>query len=286
MKVPRVILEAEDYRKEVIEDLEIDTDEDYNFEEDDDFEEDEQEVISGSAVSLALPETHDDVRSRTNYALMQLYEQKGYDVFKKVCGEMRSNKGLSSSDFGFFKGEACEAFLTATIREFIKKFDLPWKVYTSLIVKHRDESLEGGVTEIDVTLVSQEMITVFEAKSYSGKKTLTGKCSINHSTGKKDLYGQNSLHCESLLKLIRDYNINGNAGMKSALFWYADGTLTDKREDAYKAIMPAITEDNLLAYLTALTNLTDKYWNQSIFQRFDEISKMHTVEEHRKFVGY
>lgn len=275
MSVPRVILEAQKYREDIVGE-QCDDMEEVDYDEDEDGE-------YSAELDLELSESHKGVKARANYALLQLYNQKGYDVFKRTCIQMKSNKWFDKSEYGFFKGECAEVFLYATILEFINKFNLPWKVYLSLVVQHRD-GIEGHTTELDIVLVSQEMITVFEAKSYNGSKELIDLCTIKRKSDSKDIYRQNALHCESLIKQIADYNINDTRGMKSVLFSFAEGSLKDSREPQCKKLIPVLTEDNLLKYLTSLTKLEMKYWKPTIYDRVEELSKKLTMKDHMNYI--
>lgn len=276
MKIPRAILDVHEYREEVVREFVSNYDD----------EEDEEEEVTPSELptDLHLEESHESVKARTNYALIQLYEQKGYDIFKQTCLAMKKNSWFKKDDYGIFKGECAEVYLYVTVLEFIKKFQLPWKVYLSLVIPHRDGK-EGHTTEIDLVLVSEEMITVFESKSYGGDKEITDVCTIERKGGNKDIYKQNALHCESLIKQIADYNINDVKGMKSALFSYAEGDLEDTREDKYKRFMPVLTEDNILKYLTSLTKLSTKYWKPEVFEKIEQLSKELTVEDHMNYIN-
>lgn len=272
VKVPKAMLEAQPYRKAIVgvntEEVEVDP---VDYEEE-------------SAVDLELTESHGSVKERTNYALIQLYQQKGYDIFKQTCLNMKGNNWFDKDEYGFFKGECAEVFLYVTILEFIEKYQLPWKVYLSLVVPHKD-GIAGHTTELDLVLVSEEMITVFEAKSYGGDKIIRDICSIQRKHGTKDIYSQNALHCESLIKQIAYFNINDQRGMKSILFSYAEGSLTDARQSKYKRLMPILTENNILKYLTSLTKLEDKYWKYDIYAKVSQLSYELTMEDHMNYIN-
>ncbi|MFF2798256.1 nuclease-related domain-containing protein [Lysinibacillus xylanilyticus] len=271
MNVPRVILEVQSYRKDVVGDVEEVIYQD-------------GEEVEIFQTDLELAQSYESVKERTNYALLQLYEQKGYDLFKKTCLNMKGNSWFNTSDYSTFKGECAEVFLYVTILEFIEKFNLPWYAFLSLVIPHRD-GIEGHTTEIDLVLVSEEMITVFESKSYGGDKTIKDVCSIVRKNGTKDIYGQNALHCESLLKQIADFNINDQRGMKSVLFSFAEGSLDDVRDPQYKKFMPVLTEDNVLQYLTSLTKLKNKYWKSGVVDKVSQLSKMLTAEDHMAYIN-
>lgn len=276
MSVPKVFLEAQEYRKKVLEPYL--TEEEYE-----DYDEEDDEVESYSTASLYLTEEHRDIRSRTNYALVQLYEQKGYDVFARTCENMKHNNWFDKSEYGQFKGECAEAFLYVTIDAFIKKNNLPWRIYQSLVVPHRNGE-QGATTEIDIVLVSEQQIVVFEAKSYNGNKTITDECTVHHGGKTTDIFGQNGLHCESLQKKILDLNINAYKGMKTAFFSYAVGSINDKRSPEMKTRMPALDERTIQLFLGALAKLETKYWRYDIFDRFDQLSKELTMKDHMRYV--
>lgn len=270
MLMPRVIVEAEEYRGKVVE-----VSRDIH-----------PSIAQEGSASIDFDISDIDITSvkgRTNHALIELYNQKGYDVFKNTCLEMKKNNWFSAQDYGAFKGECAEVFLYGTVLEFIKKFNLPWKVYLSLVIPHRN-GIEGNTTELDLVLVSEEMVTVFEVKSYNGNKEITGICNIKTKSQDKNIYNQNALHCESLIKLIKGFNINSNRGMKSVLFSFSEGPVHDKREDINKRLMPVLDEKTILKYLTSLTKLNEKLWKPTLVEKMDELHKSLTVEDHMNYI--
>lgn len=233
--------------------------------------------IEGGDGGLDL-EQKDEVYERTEHAFLQLYKKKGYDAFRETVIQMKRKPESFKEEWALFKGESAEMFLFITISEFIKVHNLPWKVFHSLVIPHWNQ--KDKTTECDVVLVSETNITVFEAKSYSGNKTLTGLCTITRSSGSADVYSQNALHCRSLSVLIEKHNLKKDAGMKSALFSFSEGDLKDKRNKDAKKLMPALDEDSLLRYLTALTKVNCKYWSADVIGAVEELSTKHTREEH------
>lgn len=274
MPVPKVIVDLHEYRAGVVEKyttlqtIEI-----------------LEDVISDDKVqvTLDLPEKKLSAKERTNYALLQLYYQKGYKIFRDVCYSLKENPGLNSSDFGIFKGEVAEVFLYVTALAFIEKFKLDYKVYLSLVIP-KYTGIQGETTELDLVLVSKNMIVVFEAKSYGGDKKIKDICTISRKSGSRDIYQQNAMHIKSLFKLIEKYNINGR-GVKSVLFSYSLGKLEDIRDKRYKELMPVVTENNLLAFLTTLSKLNTECWTQEALDIIEETSKKYTMEDHMKHIN-
>lgn len=270
--IPKVIVVAQDYRAKVLAEY---------FSQEPELTEEERQQFASSS-DFVLDRELGSVKERTNYALLKLYSDKGYDVFKETCLKMKVTKSLDRTDYSTFKGELAEVYLYVTIMEFIKKFDLPWKLYHSLIISKPVD--EGGSTECDLILVAEEMVVVFEVKSYNGDKKITDLCTITVNGKKKNIYDQNALHCRCLQWHIKPLNIGGKYGMKSALFSFATGGLEDTRAKEHKQLMPVLTEDNVLQFLTALSKLKQKFWTSEIFDCVDSLVGQISMEEHVEYL--
>ena len=271
--IPKVIAEAQEYRKKVIADMgmEITNSDDL--------------ILEGEEGVLSLDPNQTSVKGRTKAAFLALYEKEGYDVFMKTANKLRSRgKELNNKEWGHFKGETAEMVLIVTIMEFIRKHNLPWKVFHSLVIPHyRGE--EGATTECDVVLVSEEIVTVFEAKSNSGNKVLTDICTVNiKGREPNDIFKQNALHCNSLIRQIEHLNQQTQQGLMSVYFLFDDGKFTDKRTDSNKRKMPALDEKTLIQYLSVLTKKTTKNWKPEIYSFVEELSNKLNGEDHRNFI--
>jgi hypothetical protein len=270
--IPRVIVEAQDYRAKVLAEY---------FSQEPELTEEERQQLTSSS-DLILDKELTSIKERTNYALLKLYADKGYDAFKETCLKMKVTKSLDRTDYSTFKGELAEVYLYVTIMEFIKKFNLNWKLYHSLVISKPVS--EGGSTECDLILVAEEMLVVFEVKSYNGEKTITDLCTISVNGKKKNIYDQNALHCRCLQWHIKPLNLGGKYGMKSALFSFATGSLKDTRAKEHQQLMPLLTEDNVLNFLTALSKLKQKFWTSEIFDCIDSLVGQISMEEHLSYL--
>lgn len=274
MPVPKVIVDLHEYREGIVNK--------YTTQQVVDIMESIEEDTE-SHVSLDLPEQKVGARDRTNYVLLQLYYQKGYQVFRDVCLMLKNNPGLSRDDFGAFKGEVAEVFLYVTTIAFIEKYNLDYKVYLSLVIpKHT--GIEGETTELDLVVASKGMIVVFEAKSYNGDKKIKGLCTIQRSSGSRDIYQQNAMHIKSLYKLIDKYNINGR-GIKSVLFSYSAGKLEDVRQPQHQRLMPVVDETNLLGFLTAMSKVRGECWQPQALEVIETMSNTYTMQDHMNHIN-
>lgn len=271
--IPRIIVEAQDYRAKVLAEY---------FSQDPDITEEERVQLDPNS-DLILDQELESVKARTSYALLKLYEEKGYDTFKETCVKMKVAKSLDRTNYGTFKGELAEIYLYVTLMEFIKKFDLPWKLHHSLIIRKPEG--EAGSTECDLVLLAEEMSVVFEVKSYNGNKKLTDVCTINVNGRSSNIYNQNALHCRSLQAHINKFNLSSKYGMKSVLFSFATGSLEDCRTTDNKKLLPVLTEDNLLSFLSALTKLKQKFWKPELFDAVGSLVGQVSMEEHIAYLN-
>ena len=115
MNVPAIILEMEDYRKNVA----------YGSKKD-------KLDISKKEIPVIDLKNHDTIQKRIQESFRWVYETQGYAEFLKFCKKMKQMDFLSQDSFNLAKGELAEIFLTYTIEEWIKKNNLKskWKVYS------------------------------------------------------------------------------------------------------------------------------------------------------------
>lgn len=272
MNIPAVILEMEEYRKKILiggtslppkgEKVEEIT----------------QVIDELESVSfLELP----SVRERTNHAFTWVFENFGYDEFRKMAIKMKKIDGISSDQYAEAKGELAELFLYITVKEWLRinnKYD--WKVYHHFYLPYKSGN---GSTELDVVIASQYIIVVFECKSYNGAKILTRECMLTPARSKAiDVFKQNALHCKALWEHVEPFALSDVGVLKSAYFNFSLGTLTDKRSDDNKRLMPALSEDNIIHFLNAMNKSVNRVgWRSSILAFTEDIGRReYNAEEH------
>ena len=171
-KIPKIVLDLYDYRSKV--------------------------YAEQGKQPAELPQ-FSDVRQRTEYIFDWLYRVHGYQTFIDTAVKLKAIDGMSGDDFNTAKGLIAEIVLTCSIEEWRKQTGTnDWNYTRELYIPHRNGK---GITEIDVVLYSPYTIVVFEVKSYSGKKIITEHCTIR-TKRIHDLFAQNGLHIESLMKQI------------------------------------------------------------------------------------
>lgn len=267
--IPKVIIEGQKYRKKVVEKY-------YNGELSEEVDSDNQ------LREIEFTKEFSSAKERTNYALLKVYEEAGYSAFVKTCNSLLFKSSLQRDDYSEMKGELAEVYLYITITEFINKFKLPWEVHHSLIIKKPEG--EKGSTECDVVLISEEMIVVFEAKSYNGDKKISDICTVSVNNRTRDIYKQNALHCRSLVHQLERFALSGKYGMKSVMFSYATGSIDDTRTIENKRLIPIVTENSLLSFLTSVSKLSQKFWSSGIFDHVESLVGLISPEEHLSYV--
>jgi hypothetical protein len=187
---------------------------------------------------------------------------------------------LSQDHFLLAKGELAEVFLTHTIEEWIKRGNLQakWRVYPHYYFPYKSGK---GHTEIDVLLVSRNVIVVFEAKSYSGDKIIVGDCEVKVRGVLSDIFKQNSHHCKALYEHLQDLVLGSSGALKSVFFSFSSGGLVDERTVDRQALMPVVDEDNLPHFLNALERSAESVlWASEIFTRIESIKKEYDADVH------
>jgi hypothetical protein len=274
MNIPAVILEIADYRKRILDTAPLLPDVKLG----------QEPAVEASKIIKSLEEPSLDesgsVRERVKRAFEWILETFGYDEFKRTAIRMKKMDSLTLQQYAEAKGELAEVYLYITIREFLKKIRrTDWKVYHHLWVPYVSGK---GRTELDVVLVSQYCIIVFECKSFNGRKSLTRECLLTSPSGiPADIYKQNGLHCHALWEQIHPFMIKSIGTMKSVFFNFSVGEVIDSRTEDAKRLIPMIDETTLIGFLKAVTDLTSIGWKQSALDILDEYSLVeYCAEEH------
>jgi hypothetical protein len=240
-KIPQIVLDLYDYRAK---------------------------VYAKSEEPMNLPE-FTDIRQRTEYIFDWLYATHGYERFIDTAVRLKKIEGLSGDDFNLAKGLIAELVLECSIKEWQKQTGtMEWNYTRELYIPHRNGK---GITEIDVILYSPYTIVVFEVKSYSGRKIVTEACTIRTSRV-HDLFAQNGLHIESLMKQIEPLCLSKIGAVKSVYFNFSLGDVVDERTLRNKQLIPIVDETNIFAFLEAMRrNCTKLTWDKKITAKIVEL---------------
>lgn len=234
-----------------------------------------------------------DPKETIHSLLLDYYKNKGITPTLQVAHELlkQSVQGcpednMSTAELNaVFNGEVCETVLQIMIHDFMKhnpKRTASWRYNKSVILSDLDSQSKKFLTEIDALLLTPECIYVFECKSYSGDKQLTGKGVITRSNGNNcDVYAQNQLH----LKILRQWlnRFSRHPVYQMVLFDFSTGKMSDTRNDSAKKELPCINENTLFDLLRE-EHL--QVWRP---QDLDEISKQFDRETkalHAKHLKY
>lgn len=201
---------------------------------------------------------HRDINKRMSGILNAIYAEHGYATFMKVCNQLKTvgvdeGDDFAVSDYSKARGELAEVVCEYTIKEFVAQHGIKnWSTYRGLILNDPTRPNSNFSTEMDVVLLTPVVVCVIECKSYFGDKTLVDKCSIKTKSRVKDVYSQNVMHTEVFLKNFKNSLRVSTGCVKSVLFSFAHGKLTDNRTLNDRGIMPCITEENLVNFLMSV----------------------------------
>lgn len=231
-------------------------------------------------------------KSNTNFVLVSDYKTHGIQhTIRLAIAMLQSTAHKGDEEFRTtLHGEICETILELGLQVYKKQHSretAEWFWKKGLILKDPTSQKSRYLTELDLALFTPQMIYIFECKSYSGKKVLSGKCTLQTENRCCDVYRQNAGHEETLLKNINAFRLPGEAAYKAAgtqkvLFSFALGELEDTRADENKKEMPCLTYSMLFPYLEATTK-GSRVWNMVALKKAmdviekagDSLSKKH-----------
>lgn len=197
-----------------------------------------------------------DLKEKTRLVLWNIYKNEGFHVFMNTVNCMRKFEGRNLNDIMQVKGEVAEVVLEILIKRFIAERKIHnWYVHKGVILG--DKKNPKFSTEIDFILVTPQVVSVIEVKSLNGDKVITGDCTLTARKGKdeelcKDIFAQNKIHIRTFWKNFKCAAKEESGVVKSVLFSFSFGNITDNRSASKVDLMPVYTEDTIASYLEAI----------------------------------
>lgn len=184
---------------------------------------------------------------------------------------LKTGFGKENAKFAFeLHGEICETVLEMLLDEVVKKRP-ECSMQKSLVLWNRKNPANGFLTELDWTLFTPECIYLFECKSYSGKKELTGEGILSRENGKSyNVYKQSVIHKETLYDWVEPFVLSGKTPLlQMVLFDFSQGEIEDKRSKVAKMELPVLNERTLLPFLENESK-SEKVWNTRALREVGE----------------
>lgn len=205
--------------------------------------------------------------------VLSIYNKDGISKASKACWEMldlfERNSKLNDN-YRELKGEIAETFLQCCLTE-VQKIVKPSIVLKSLCIPFKTSD---STTELDLTLVTEGKIYLFECKSYMGGKILTDKCLIDN---KMDVYSQSILHCTALNQHLSQFYLHGKdyKPYKLILFEMSRKPLVDKRSDTWKETIPVLNPYTFFkGFQTILSESSEKVWDlKAMYPTLNKLNK-------------
>lgn len=220
-------------------------------------------------------------KEATREVLLEKYKNIGKNRTIAIAKEMLKSK-LHKDDIQFiadFHGEICECVLEILLLDYKREhpeLTKDWKICKSVILKDRNGIDRDFLTEIDLLLMTPECFYLFECKSYSGDKVLTGQGTltrslmINKKVNKRkcDVYRQSVIHKETCYDWVKSFVLSGREPLlQMCMFDFSLGELVDKRSRASKIEMPCLNETSVIEYVTRPSEVV---WDTRYFNKLSE----------------
>lgn len=222
--------------------------------------------------------------------LREVYKAKGMQFVYEVCKSMLSIKDNTGKK-RTVNGNVCEILLCLMTEEYLSKKKMDGFIARSVILKDPKKPQSDFRTEIDFLFCTKQMVFCTECKSYVGEKRITDKFTLHTNNREFDVYKQNQIHVETLYKNISLAKVKQTDKYNIAMsgFLFSNGDIHDMREERYKQIMPAITQNNLYQfYNTLLGSHSSNVWDLAKLKRIIStiLSNKNLRAEHKSYVGY
>lgn len=222
--------------------------------------------------------------------LREVYKSKGIQFVYEVCRSMLSIKDNTGKK-RTVNGNICEILLCLMTEEYLSKKHIDGFIARSVILKDPKKPSSDFRTEIDFLFCTSQVIFCTECKSYVGEKRITDKFTLHTNSREFDVYKQNQIHVETLYKNISFAKLKQTDKYNIAMsgFLFSNGDITDTREEQYKRIMPAITQDNLYPFYNAvLSSNKSKVWDLAKLKKLIStiLQNKNLRTEHKNYLGY
>lgn len=200
-----------------------------------------------------------EIKDAIRYKLMEVYDKKGLTDTINAGYELMAlcEKNAYQEKYRLLKGEIAEVILECELIELQKQSKEPSIILKGLCIPFRNSN---STTELDVTLITEKRIFLFECKSYSKKPKITDKCLLD---GTMDVYKQSTLHLHALHDYISSY-YNKSIDQKPyrfILFEMSTLGVDDQRED--KKTIPVLNPKTCLPYLTDEYHKLKSVWDMN-----------------------
>lgn len=226
--------------------------------------------------------------------LIQVYEQRGLDMFLNVCAEMLNIK--DREDWEKKKkvnGEVCELVLRIMTEDYLKRKGLKGYVFHSLVLKNLRNPKSDFRTELDFTLLTPGFCVTGECKSFSGQILVTDECTLRRGDLVADVGRQSQVHMNALVPYLQEC-VREGAGVSSPpvgkfCFLYSNGGLADRRNSTAQASLPVLTIKTLFSYYEGLFRRYGRevYDVEKAAKKFQAMADSRILHiQHAHYVGY
>ena len=231
-----------------------------------------------------------DLKKKTRLVLWDIYKKEGFYVFMNTVDYMRKFEGRKWLDAIQVKGEVAEVVLEILVKQFIVERGIhDWYVHKGVILGDKKNKVFS--TEIDFILVTPQVVSIIEVKSFNGDKIITEDCTLTARKGKNELsrniFTQNKIHIQTFWKHFKCAARVKRGVIKSVLFSFSLGTITDNRTDRKVKLMPVYTEDTIASYLEAIFCLNrNPVWEVKKLEKLINASQKNYKALYNKHMRY
>jgi Holliday junction resolvase-like predicted endonuclease len=247
----------------------------------------EKSVTSYSSDKISLKY---DLKEKTRLILWSIYKNEGFQVFMDTVNCMRKFEGRKLDDVMQVKGEVAEVVLEILIKRFIAERKIHnWYVHKGVILGNKKNKKFS--TEIDFILITPQVVSVIEVKSLNGDKIITDDCTVIVRKGKdelcKNIFAQNKIHIQTFWDNFKCVAKGKSGIIKSVLFSFSLGNITDNRSASKINLMPVYTEDTIASYLEAIFYLNrEPVWEVAELERLISNSQTNYKALYDKHIRY
>lgn len=188
------------------------------------------------------------------------------------------------------KGELAEVVLEVhldKVKQNLEAFGYNCIIVKNLALVHRSTNDKLYSTEIDIALITEYRVYLFECKSYSGKKRITNECTLR-SVNTVDVFKQSTYHVDMFEKTFKEhrYRYQDRKGMQSPMkmifFEFSSSLADDQRSEEFIEIVPYLNVTNFFEWFA---DELDEYSTRKVQWNLEGLLEaMEVLDDNRELI--
>lgn len=185
-----------------------------------------------------------------------------WDLNTKLLEDYKNfrNVGLKPA---LARGLIAEIMCTYVLKHWSNEKGLNYKILSNLLIPRMD----GGTTQLDLVLITNDFAIVIECKSLYGRITINNG-TVKTATATMEPWKQNMGHIMSLKEVLKDYNLY----FHNMMYIFSFGSITEYTPVVDQELMVNVNSFDILNSIRS--NTKTHHYNRLSDSELDEIEEL------------